>query len=99
MLEKDDKRPGAEFNINRFYREIAVGAGLGLRLDFTFLLLRFDLGFKMYNPALPKEIRFIGDQLGADLTVIGENYGYKNLNKLNKLDYLSVLNLAIGYPF
>ena len=99
MLEKDSKRPGAEFNLNRFYKEIAVGAGMGLRFDFTFLLLRFDLGFKIYNPALPKEIRFIGNQLSADLPAIEEKYGITNLKKLNTLDYLSVLNLAIGYPF
>lgn len=99
MLEKDAKRPGAEFDLNRFYREIAVGAGMGLRFDFTFLLLRFDLGFKIYNPALPKEIRFIGDQLSADLPSIEEKYGITNLSKLNTLNYLSVLNLAIGYPF
>ncbi len=99
MLEKDANRPGAEFDINRFYKEIAVGAGLGLRFDFTFLLLRFDLGFKVYNPALPPEIRFIGNQLKANLTAIQEKYGYSDLSKLNSLNYLSVLNLAIGYPF
>ncbi len=99
MLEKDPKRPGAEFDFNRFYKEIAVGAGLGLRFDFTFLLLRFDLGFKIYNPALPPEIRFIGNQLKANLNEIQEKYGYTDLSKLNSLGYLSVLNLAIGYPF
>ncbi len=99
LLEKDSKRPGADFDLNRFYREIAIGAGAGLRFDFTFLILRFDMGFKIYNPALPQEIRFIGNQLSANLPALEEKYGIKGLTKLNSLSYLSVLNLAIGYPF
>ncbi|HLF35847.1 MAG TPA: BamA/TamA family outer membrane protein, partial [Cyclobacteriaceae bacterium] len=95
MLEKDENRPGAEFNINNFYREIAVGAGLGLRFDFTFLLLRFDLGFKIYNPALPKDIRFLGDQLSEDTDGFFEKYGFY----YSSLPKPAIFNLAIGYPF
>ncbi|APG60227.1 BamA/TamA family outer membrane protein [Christiangramia salexigens] len=32
-------------------RDIAVGSGFGLRYDFNFFVLRFDIGFKTYNPA------------------------------------------------
>ena len=38
------------FDFSRFYKEIAVSYGLGLRLDFDFFLLRFDTGMKAYNP-------------------------------------------------
>lgn len=38
------------FDFSRFYKEIAVSYGLGLRLDFDFFLLRFDTGLKAYNP-------------------------------------------------
>ncbi len=33
--------------------ELAVGSGFGIRYDFDFFVLRFDIGFKTYNPALP----------------------------------------------
>ncbi len=46
-----DNREGADFKIDRFYKEIAVGTGVGLRLDFSFLIFRFDVGFKVYDPA------------------------------------------------
>ena len=95
MTQKDPDRPGAEFNLNTFYKEIAVGAGLGLRLDFTFLLLRFDLGFKIYNPALPKGIRFIGDLMETRSEEIEQKYGING----DSLPDLWVFNLAIGYPF
>ncbi|MDR0542214.1 MAG: BamA/TamA family outer membrane protein [Dysgonamonadaceae bacterium] len=42
---------GGKFRLNSFYKEIAVGYGLGLRLDFDYFLIRFDCGEKVYNPA------------------------------------------------
>jgi len=45
-----DNRPGAKFKFNSFFREIAVGAGIGARLDFSFFIFRFDFGKKIYDP-------------------------------------------------
>jgi outer membrane protein assembly factor BamA len=47
---KDDRRPGAEFKFNRFYREIAMDAGFGLRFDATYFIFSTDLGFKLFDP-------------------------------------------------
>lgn len=44
-------KPGADFQIDRFYKEFATGTGLGLRADFSFFILRIDGAFKAYNPA------------------------------------------------
>ncbi|WP_216726193.1 translocation and assembly module lipoprotein TamL [Hymenobacter siberiensis] len=49
----DYLRPGAQFQINNFYRQIAVGSGFGLRFDFTFLILRLDIATKIYDPTAP----------------------------------------------
>jgi len=38
---------GAEFFIKSFYKQIAIGTGMGLRLDLSFLMVRFDLGLKV----------------------------------------------------
>ncbi|MBH8569308.1 BamA/TamA family outer membrane protein [Microvirga sp. STS02] len=46
-------RPGAQFQLNTFYRQIAVGSGFGLRFDFTFLILRLDIATKIYDPTAP----------------------------------------------
>ena len=40
------------FYIDKFYKQIALAYGLGLRCDFTYFLIRFDLGMKAYDPAL-----------------------------------------------
>lgn len=45
-----EEQPNGNFDFSRFYKEIAVSYGLGLRLDFDFFLIRFDTGFKAYNP-------------------------------------------------
>lgn len=42
---------GGQFKIDEFYKQIAVGYGLGLRLNFNFFILRFDMGMKAVNPA------------------------------------------------
>ncbi len=38
------------FKLNRLYTDIAVAGGGGLRLDFKFFLLRFDLGWRLKDP-------------------------------------------------
>ena len=50
-----EDQPGGVFKVDKFYKEIALAYGLGLRLDFTYFLLRFDLGMKAYNPAANQE--------------------------------------------
>lgn len=49
-VKKRDDMPDANFDFGRFYKEIAFSYGLGLRLDFDFFLVRFDTGFKAYDP-------------------------------------------------
>ncbi|MDL2243648.1 outer membrane protein assembly factor [Bacteroidales bacterium OttesenSCG-928-J19] len=42
---------GGRFKFNEFYKQIALGYGLGIRLDFDFFLIRLDAGWKAYDPA------------------------------------------------
>ena len=49
LLHKDSQRPGGEFNLRNF-KQIAVGTGLGLRYDLSYLVLRFDLGVGLHAP-------------------------------------------------
>ena len=43
-------QPNGNFDFSRFYKEIAMSYGLGLRLDFDYFLVRLDTGMKAYNP-------------------------------------------------
>jgi outer membrane protein assembly factor BamA len=84
-LYEDVNQPGAEFRLNRFYKEIAIGTGLGLRFNFQFLVIRFDYGIKMYDPARPEGDRWIGDEI--------------SLTNLRGAPNQAIWNIAIGYPF
>lgn len=48
-------QPGGMFHFNSFYKQLAAAYGLGIRMDFTYFLLRFDLGMKAHNPAMGAE--------------------------------------------
>ncbi len=50
-IRQYDEQPGGQFKWNEFYKQIAVAYGLGLRLNFDYFILRFDLGMKAINPA------------------------------------------------
>ncbi len=49
-LSAEDDREGAGFEFNRFYKELAVGTGVGARAVFSFLIFRFDLGIPLRSP-------------------------------------------------
>jgi len=50
LINEDENRPGSKFDSNTFYKQLAVGAGVGLRFDFSFFVLRTDFGFPIRNP-------------------------------------------------
>lgn len=73
----------ANFDPNRFYKEIAVGTGFGIRYDLTYFLLRFDWGIKVLDPAQPLGQRFVLDDFSLKRN---QPYGLQ-------------LQFGVGYPF
>lgn len=84
LLNADPNKPGAEISKD-FIKQIAVGAGAGLRFDFSFLILRTDLAFPLRKPFLPEGQRWVIDNI---------DFGNSAWRKENL-----ILNIAIGYPF
>jgi outer membrane protein insertion porin family len=101
LIKNDTLRPGGQFDVHKFYKELAVGTGFGLRFDFSFFVLRFDLAFPI------RKTYVVGE------TTIGEGDDEQKipLNEfrwaIKDIDFSSkswrrnnlVLNIAIGYPF
>lgn len=50
-IDEYETQPGGAFHFNTFYKQIALAYGLGLRLNFDFVVIRADFGMKAYNPA------------------------------------------------
>ena len=84
LLNNNVDKPNSKFSKD-FMNEIAVGTGVGLRFDFSFLVLRTDLAFPIRKPYLPDGSRWVMDKISFG------NSAWRNENL--------VFNLAIGYPF
>ena len=50
LLREDDARPGGKFDLKKFYDELAVGVGLGIRYDLSLLVIRLDCGIAIHTP-------------------------------------------------
>tara|TARA_B110000459_G_scaffold179443_1_gene205447 strand:- start:2196 stop:4679 length:2484 start_codon:yes stop_codon:yes gene_type:complete len=67
----------ATFNKLESLKDLAVGAGFGIRYDFDFFILRLDTGFKAYNPAYGNNNRWLNDfNFSNAVYNIGINYPF-----------------------
>ena len=93
-IRQTQNNPEGEFQVNKFFNQLAIGSGAGLRFDVEYFIFRFDVGFKIKDP------QFKGS----------EQWVIKNLfNNSFKDDYarshipdtyrLVQYNFGIGLPF
>ncbi|UYQ93749.1 BamA/TamA family outer membrane protein [Chitinophaga horti] len=87
MLKRDTVRPGAEFRFSKLYNDLAIGTGAGLRLDFSFFVVRFDWGLPLKKP-------FRTDAEDKSWYISKWDLGSGTWRKEN-----IIWNVAIGYPF
>ncbi|PZR27242.1 MAG: hypothetical protein DI535_11355 [Citrobacter freundii] len=83
-LYSKDSLDGGQFTGN-FLKEIAVDAGVGLRFDASFLVIRLDVAFPLRKPYLPDGERWVLNQI---------DFGSSRWRRDNL-----ILNIGIGYPF
>lgn len=50
LLKNDPLRPGGQLKAKTFLRDIALGTGVGLRVDIGMLVIRGDLGYGLHTP-------------------------------------------------
>jgi outer membrane protein assembly factor BamA len=86
MLKKDTVRVGSEFKLQNLYHDLAIGTGAGLRLDFSFFLIRLDWGIPVKVPY------YTGNKNGWYLSQW--QLGSSSWRRDN-----IIWNIAIGYPF
>ncbi|MBN4085291.1 BamA/TamA family outer membrane protein [Flavobacteriaceae bacterium AH-315-B10] len=73
----DVEDDNATFNGFSSLKDIAIGAGFGLRYDFGFFVLRGDIGFKTYDPSYKDQNRWLNDFNFANAVYnIGINYPF-----------------------
>ena len=96
----EDNRPGSQFKADKFLGEIAVGGGIGLRVDFSFFIIRLDVATQIKNPELPQGERWLYQKKD----IYNNNIEIQNLSKpenaqLSPFKWTQQFNLGIGYPF
>ncbi|MBL0064363.1 MAG: BamA/TamA family outer membrane protein [Bacteroidetes bacterium] len=55
----DAARPGSQFEFANVIKEMGLGAGVGLRFNFSFFILRIDAAVKLRDPSLDLSQRWV----------------------------------------
>ncbi|HBN02706.1 MAG TPA: hypothetical protein DD396_01535, partial [Bacteroidetes bacterium] len=82
-FRKDASFPNAELKWNRFYKEIAMNTGFGLRFDFNYIVFRTDWGIALHDPSKLEGNRWVIQDF-ASAKWISNN---------------TAINFGIGFPF
>ncbi|HNU48552.1 MAG TPA: hypothetical protein PKM40_06945, partial [Bacteroidia bacterium] len=76
VRKKETSRPDAEFELDRFYKQLAVGSGLGFRFDFTFFIFRLDIGVPIVDPQYKSDDKVIVDEVKPRSLIYNFGIGY-----------------------
>jgi outer membrane protein insertion porin family len=85
LLKSNPANTGNPISFTGLYKELAVGVGIGVRIDVSFFIVRFDLATPLRKPWMEENHRWVMDQM-----MLG-NAAWRRENL--------ILNVAIGYPF
>ncbi len=90
IRKSSDDRENALFRLDSFYKDIAVGSGLGLRLDFSFFIFRADIGLKLRDPSIRTNQSDFSEHTAPNKWIFTHR-------KYDRSDWN--FNVGIGYPF
>jgi outer membrane protein assembly factor BamA len=85
LLKSNPSTYGEPFSLSQIKNDLAVGAGIGLRIDVSFFILRFDLATPLRTPWLEQNNKWVINNIDLG----SSTWRQQNL----------ILNVAIGYPF
>jgi outer membrane protein insertion porin family len=90
-LKPETKRLNTQLALNS-YKNIALGSGVGFRLDITFAVIRIDIGYKLRWPYPDYKGEYWVGKHQRDVFWDATNGETKSENRFN-------WNIAVGYPF
>jgi len=69
-VSPEDDREGSRFSFTSLFSDLAIGTGFGARLDLSFFIFRFDLGWKVRDPQI---------QTGSKWIIGNPTYGFNDM--------------------
>jgi outer membrane protein assembly factor BamA len=72
-------KTGGQLLLNKFFKQIAMGAGVGFRFDFSFFIIRLDVGVPIYDPKRVEQNQsnwIIGNLKDGDINLFNLGIGY-----------------------
>jgi len=104
-VREDNNRNNSKISKD-WIRQIGVSGGIGFRMDFEYFLLRFDLGFKLHNPALPNGEKWVfqsrekfNQEINNFIVQAESNGNNVTMSKLITKPFTPQISFGIGYPF
>jgi outer membrane protein assembly factor BamA len=93
-IRKTEFNPGGEFKLNRFFNQIAIGSGAGLRYDVEYFVFRLDVGIKIKDP------QFEGSEQWVIKNLFNRDFKdqYKVTHSPDRYHFLQP-SIGIGMPF
>jgi outer membrane protein assembly factor BamA len=64
LINEDPSRPGGKFRFDRFFDDIAIGGGLGIRVDIDYFVIRLDAAVPIRKPYLQGSEQWIVNNSG-----------------------------------
>ena len=92
LVHKDTSRVGGEFNFKTFHKQVAIGAGIGLRYDFEFFVVRLDFGIPVRDPMLKEGEQWVINNW------FDKEWKKEYKNTFNRKSIFAP-NIGVGYPF
>lgn len=94
-IRENQLNPGGEFRADRFLRQVAMGAGAGLRFDLDYFVIRLDAGVKIRDPQFDGADQWVVTKLLDSRTFKAH---YRETNGPDRYNFVQY-NFGIGLPF
>ena len=75
-IDKNPNKLNGNLEASRFYKEIAIGSGFGIRYDFSFFILRLDVAIRIRDPGFAENNRWTFNKRPIDKAIINFGIGY-----------------------
>lgn len=94
-LRENELNQNGTLNFERFFSQIAIGTGFGLRFDMDYFIIRLDAGLKVKDPQFEGREQWVIRHLFNSKEFKNEYYQSHRPDRYSFIHY----NIGIGLPF